>query len=83
MKKFKAFISEEPQPPPALFVQVKNGRAQLCDANMLGSACSTFGNNIIAAQIAGNQVVTTNKDGITQTWRLDPIARRVVGPFNH
>ena len=83
MKKFKAFISEDNKTPPALYVRVTNGRAQLCDANSVGGACATFGNDIVMAQMAGANVVTTTKDGVTQTWRVDMVSRQVVGPFNH
>jgi len=85
MKKFKDYVHEasNTQVPPALFVKVSGGRAQLCDANTFGNACNTFGNDIIFAQMAGNLVVTTTRDGLTQTWEIDPMSRRVKGPQNH
>lgn len=81
MKSFKNYITEEPQDrDDALFVVVRNGRANLCSVSVTGP-CSTFGNNVVNAVIQGENVIVTTADGKAMIYQINRTARTVVGPI--
>jgi hypothetical protein len=80
MKGFKQYIAEGPDNG-ALFITVKNGRAQLRSTSGAG-AIHTFGNDVAMAVLQGDTAVVTLKNGVTQIYRVNMQSRTVSGPIS-
>ncbi len=63
----------------ATFVRAKNGRAELFTASQ--GVIHTFGSNVVAAVLQGDEIVVTLKNGSTQIYRFNNSKKGVVGPI--
>lgn len=82
MKSFKKYISEGVinEDENTFYVHVANGKVEVCDIRS-ASPCFAFGSNVVNAIMQGDIIVTTTKDGKTQTWKINRSSKSVSGPY--